>query len=125
MARLIKPRKDIPKMAKEICNTMLADLEKAKRPTIQAIKCSLDNSIYDPKVGYLTPGKKKVTTELNVSSVQKLARTVFMLEVMLNNVAMGTVNSTREFYYIAKGLVKSDDHLKPIDFASSKATDEL
>jgi DNA topoisomerase-6 subunit A len=125
MSSLRKTQKNIPKLAKDLCDGMLTDLEKAKRPMIQAIKCSLDNSIYDPKVGFLTPGKKKVTTELNVSSVQKLARTVFMLEIMLNNVEMGTVNSTREFYYMAKGLIKSDKYLLPIDFEDQIESDAI
>ena len=71
-------KKDIPQEAKKLCESMLSDLEKAKRPVLHAVKCSLDNSIYDPKVGFLTPGDKVVKTELNVSSVQKMARTVFV-----------------------------------------------
>ena len=57
---------------------MLKDLEKAKRPVLSAIKCSLDNSDYDSRKGYLTPSGKMVATELNASSVQKMARTVFL-----------------------------------------------
>ena len=57
---------------------MLKDLEKAKRPVLTAIKCSLDNSFYNPRKGYLTPGDKRVRTELNVSSVQKMARNGFL-----------------------------------------------
>ena len=125
MARLRHSQKDIPKIARTLCDNMLKDLEGAKRPTLEAIKCSLDNAIYDPKVGFLTPGKKKVTTELNVSSVQKLARTVFMLDMMLNNVEIGSVNSTREFYYMAKGLVKNDPHLQPIDFDDQIESDSI
>ncbi len=125
MAKQIVPRKDVIKIARQMCDGMLRDLEKAQRPTIDAIKCSLDNSIYDTKLGYLVAGKKRVTTELNVSSVQKMARTVFMLDIMLNNVEMGTVNSTREFYYIAKGLVKSDPHLKPIDYDDQIESDAI
>ena len=73
MIRIRELTKDIPKEARIICDQMLKDLENAKRPTIEAIKCSLDNSYYNPKVGFLTPGDKVVTTELNVSSVQKMA----------------------------------------------------
>ena len=86
MAKLIKIRdskKDIPKISKQICDKMLSELEKAKRPMLEAIRCSLDNSIYNPKVGYFTPAGKMVKTELNVSSVQKLARSVFMLDILL------------------------------------------
>ena len=42
---------DIPKLSRELCNKMLADLENARRPVLEAIKCSLDNSRYNPKVG--------------------------------------------------------------------------
>ena len=38
MARLRQSKKDIPKMSKDLCDGMLLDLEKAKRPTIQATK---------------------------------------------------------------------------------------
>ena len=68
---------DIPKEARMLADKMLSDLEKSKRPMLEAVKASLDNAFYNPKVGYLTPGDKVVRTELNVSSVQKLARVVF------------------------------------------------
>ncbi len=123
--RIRELTKDIPKVAKDLCNTMLLDLEKAKRPVLEAVKCSLDNSEYNPKVGYLTPAGKKVRTELNVSSVQKMARTIFMLEILLNNLKVGAVNTKRELYYIAKGLVKSTGHLKPLDFDDQPESDAI
>src|SRR5690606_24604752 len=104
---------------------MLKDLEEAKRPVLEAVKCSLDNSIYNPKVGYLTPGEKRVQTELNVSSVQKMARTVFLLDVMLNNLRTGAVNTKRELYYISKGFVKGDNRLKPLDFDDQIESDAI
>lgn len=116
---------NIPLEAKKLCEQMLKDLERAKKPTLQAVKCSLDNAFYNPKVGYLTPGKKMVTTELNVSSVQKLARTVFMLEMLLSNLKTGAVNTKRELYYMAKGFVKSDKHLKPLDFEEQTESDAV
>ncbi len=122
---LRKSSKDIPKIANKICDDMLKDLEHAKRPLLEAVKCSLDNSFYDPKVGYLTPGKKKVATELNVSSVQKMARTVFFLDILLNNIRTGGVNTKRELYYMAKGLIKSDSHLKPLDFDDQPESDAI
>lgn len=67
----IKDTKSIKKIAMGLCQQILDDLIKAKRPILQATKCSLDNSIYSTKLGYLTPGSKKITTELNVSSVKK------------------------------------------------------
>jgi DNA topoisomerase-6 subunit A len=115
----------IPKISKDLCNKMLADLENARRPILEAIKCSLDNSNYSPKVGYLTPGDKKVRTELNVSSVQKMSRAIFLLEVLLRNIDTGAVNTKRELYYIAKGEVKHDPHLKPLDFQDQSESDSV
>ncbi len=120
-----RKKKDIPKMAKELCEGMLSNLEKGKKPVLHAVKCSLDNSIYDPKKGYFTPGEKLVRTELNVSSVQKLARTVFLMDIMLNNLETGAVNTKREIYYIAKGMVKSDNFYKPIDFNDQPDSDGI
>ena len=40
---LKKSNKDIPKMAREICDQMLRQLEKAQRPALEVIKCALDN----------------------------------------------------------------------------------
>lgn len=128
MAKPIRIRelnKDIQKEAKQLCEMMLSDLEKAKRPVLEAVKCSLDNSFYSPKVGFLTPGEKVVKTELNVSSVQKMARTIFMLEVMLGNLRSGAVNTKRELYYISKGLVKSNPGYKPLDFDDQPESDSV
>ena len=123
--RIRKLTKDIPKEAKLLCETMLQELEGANRPVLEAVKCSLDNSLYNPKVGYLTPGDKRVRTELNVSSVQKMARVIFMLERLLNNIDTGAVNTKREMYYIAKGEVKSNARLKPLDFGDQDESDSI
>lgn len=128
MARLIAIRElkiDIPKEAKILAEKMLKDLENSKRPVLEAVKTSLDNSFYNPKVGYLTPGDKMVRTELNVSSVQKLARVVFMLEILLRNLEVGTVNTKRELYYVAKGLIKGNTRLKPLDFEDQPESDAI
>ena len=128
MAKLIKIRDlkiDIPKEAVRLAEQMLKDLEMSKRPVLEAVKCSLDNSFYDPKVGFLTPGDKSVRTELNVSSVQKLARVVFMLEILLRNLDIGAVNTKRELYYIAKGLIKGTGQLKPLDFEDQDESDSI
>ena len=128
MAKLISIRDlkiDIPKEAKMMAEKMLSDLEKSKRPVLEAVKTSLDNSFYNAKVGYLTPGDKKVKTELNVSSVQKLARVVFMLEILLRNLEIGSVNTKRELYYICKGLIKGGKNLKPLDFDSQDESDSI
>jgi len=117
--------KEVPKITKEICLRMLADLERAKRPLLTATKCSLDNSIYDHKVGYLAPGQKTVKTELNVGSVQKMSRAVFMLEILLRNLENGSVNTKRELYYISKGEIKHNPELKPLDFADQDESDSI
>lgn len=128
MAKPIRIRelnKDIGKEAKVLCERMLADLESAKRPVLEAVKCALDNSIYNAKVGFLTPGDKRVKTELNVSSVQKMARTIFMLEILLGNLKSGAVNTKRELYYISKGMVKSNPGNKPLDFDDQPESDAI
>jgi len=116
---------DIPKLSKELCNMLLTDLEKARRPVLMATKCSLDNSRYNHKLGYLTPGPKKVRTELNVSSVKKMSRAVFFLEILLRNIETGAVNTKRELYYIAKGEIKHNPALKPLDFADQDESDSI
>lgn len=115
----------IPKLSKELCNMLLSDLEAAKRPVLEAVKCSLDNSNYSPKLGYLTPGNKMVRTELNVSSVQKMSRAVFLLEILLRNLETGAINTKRELYYIAKGEVKHNPSLKPLDFQDQSESDSI
>ena len=128
MSKLIKVRDlkiDIPKEAHILAEKMLKDLESSKRPVLEAVKCSLDNSFYNPKVGYLTPGDKIVRTELNVSSVQKLARVVFMLEILLRNLEIGAVNTKRELYYVSKGLIKGNGKLKPLDFEDQDESDSI
>jgi DNA topoisomerase-6 subunit A len=123
--RIRKLTKDIPKEARLLCDTMLTELENANRPVLEAIKCSLDNSLYNPKVGYLTPGDKKVRTELNVSSVQKMARVIFMLERLLVNLETGAVNTKRELYYIAKGVLKGNPRMKPLEFSDQDESDSI
>tara|TARA_B110001454_G_scaffold171291_1_gene162010 strand:- start:39590 stop:40759 length:1170 start_codon:yes stop_codon:yes gene_type:complete len=116
---------NIPKEAKALADQMLKDLENSKRPYLEAVKTSLDNSFYNSKVGYLTPGDKRVRTELNVSSVQKLARVVFMLEILVGNLNIGAVNTKRELYYMCKGLIKGDKHYKPLDFEDQVESDSI
>lgn len=115
---------NIPQMSKELCLRMMKDIEAARKPMLEATKCSLDNSIYDAKVGYLVPGDKKVTTELNVSSVKKMSRSLFILEIILQNLESGAVNNLREIYYIAKGLIKKNPLYKPLDFEDQSECDD-
>lgn len=116
-------QQELPKLSRELCSRLLADLERAKRPILYATKCSLDNANYNHKVGYLTPGSKKVATELNVSSVKKMSRAVFMLEILLSRIETAQVNTKRELYYIAKGYTKHDPKLKPLDFGDQDESD--
>lgn len=128
MAKLLSIRElkiDIPKEAQILAEKMLKDLENSKRPVLEAVKTSLDNCFYNAKTGYLTPGDKYVRTELNVSSVQKLARVVFMLEILLRNLKIGSVNTKRELYYICKGLIKGNSKLKPLDFEDQPESDAI
>jgi len=115
----------IPELSKTLCNRLLTDLENARRPVLEAIKCSLDNSKYSQSVGYLTPGNKVVRTELNVSSVQKMSRAIFILEILLRNIDTGAVNTKRELYYISKGEIKHNPSLKPLDFADQTESDSI
>ena len=110
-------------MSVDLCNEILSDLEEGKRPVIQATKCSLDNAIYKPGLGFLTPGPKKTKSELNVASVRKMSRAIFMLEMLLRNVNSGGVNTKRELYYMCKGLLKQKAHLKPLDFEEQNESD--
>lgn len=116
---------DIPAMSKALCLKMMKDIDSARKPYLEATKCSLDNAEYSAKVGYLVPGDKKVSTELNVSSVKKLSRSLFILEILLNNIESGAVNTKREIYYIAKGMVKGDPTYKPLDFQDQGECDEI
>ncbi|MBL7716459.1 MAG: DNA topoisomerase VI [Bdellovibrionales bacterium] len=122
---LMSSSDEIPKLSKDLCNRLLQDLERAKRPVLYATKCSLDNAIYNHKVGFFTPGSKKVATELNVSSVKKMSRAIFMLEILLRNLDTGAVNTKRELYYISKGEIKHNPDLKPLDFADQDESDEI
>lgn len=118
-------RGDIPTISKKMCLKMMKDIDAAIKPRIEATKTSLDNAIYDHKKGYFVPGDKKVLTELNVSSVKKMSRALFILEIILNNLETGAVNTKREIYYIAKGLVKSNPLYKALDFQDQGECDEI
>ena len=120
-----RPAKNIPKHSKDLCLGMLKDLQRKKSPILQAVKCSLDNSHYDPQKGYLIPKGKKVSSELNVSSVQKISRSLFLMDIMLGNLRSGAVNTKREIYYIAKGLIKSESFYKPLDFEDQSDSDSI
>ena len=119
-----KLQSEIPGLSKALCLKLLNDLERGKRPVLHATKCSLDNAVYNHKVGYFTPGGKKVATELNVSSVKKMSRAIFMLEILLRNIETGAVNTKRELYYMSKGETKGTPMLKPLDFQDQPESDE-
>lgn len=120
-----KSSKNIIKKSQDLCYKMLRDLQKKRSPVLQSIKCSLDNSSYDPKKGYLVPKDKKVSSELNISSVQKISRSLFLLDILLGNVKSGSVNTKREIYYIAKGIIKSKSFYKALDFDSQNDSDSI
>lgn len=113
----------LPELSRELCERLLSDLERARKPVIYATKCALDNANYNHKVGYLTPGDKKVATELNVSSVKKMSRAIFMLEILLRNIETGQVNMKRELYYMSKGYIKHNPAYKPLDFTEQAESD--
>lgn len=123
--RIAKKDDEIISLGKDLCEKMLADLERANRPILRATKCALDNSLYNPKLGFLTPGDKKVASELNVSSVKKMTRAIFMLELLLRNVEISNINTKRELYYVAKGVVKHDNKLRPLDFTDQSESDSV
>lgn len=123
--RIAKKDAEIITLGKDLCERMLSDLERAQRPVLKATKCSLDNSNYNPKIGYLTPGDKKVSSELNVSSVKKMTRAIFMLEMLLRNVEISNINTKRELYYVAKGLVKQEPKMRPLDFTDQSESDAV
>ena len=117
--------KEIIRQADSLCEGMLKSLERARSPILRSVKCSLDNSFYDAKKGYLVSKGKMVASELNVSSVQKITRTVFFLEILLKNLRSGSVNTKREIYYIAKGLIKGDTFYKPLDLEDQSDSDSV
>jgi DNA topoisomerase-6 subunit A len=123
--RVAKKDSEVISLGKDLCEKMLADLERAKRPVLSATKCSLDNSNYSNRVGFLTPGPKKVTSELNASSVKKMTRAIFMLEILLRNVEISNINTKRELYYVAKGLVKHDPKFRALDFQDQDESDSV
>lgn len=116
---------DVGTISKEMCEKLLGDLEASRRPVLNATKCALDNCLYNPKVGYLEAGDKMVATELNVSSVKKMSRTIFVLELILRNLEVGAVNTKRELYYISKGEIKHNRELKPLDFDDQDESDAI
>jgi len=120
-----KNNNEVKLRAIELCNNLFSAIEKGDRPFIEAIKCSLDNALYDPSVGFLQPMDKKIKTELNVSSVKKLARASFLLEILIRNLDSGSVNTKREIYYIAKGEIKHNNLLKSIDFSGQDESDAI
>ena len=60
----------VDKISKEMCERLLSDLERARRPVIRATKTSLDNTKYDHKVGYLTPLGKMVIEAVKFNQTQ-------------------------------------------------------
>ena len=122
---LSRPAKNIPLESRKLCQGMLKKLQQKKAPVLKAVKCSLDNAAYDPRKGWLVPKGKKVSSELNVSSVQKISRSLFLMDIMTGNLRSGAVNTKREIYYIAKGLIRSDKFYKALDFEDQSDSDTV
>jgi len=120
-----KQKFDVREMSGEMCEVLLKELERARRPVLEATKCSLDNCTYDAKIGYLVAGDKMVATELNVNSVKKMSRAIFVLELILRNLRVGAINTKRELYYISKGEIKHNKELKPLDFEDQNESDAI
>lgn len=120
-----KQKFEVSEVSLELCEGLLKELERARRPVLSATKCALDNCLYDSKIGYLVAGDKMVSTELNVNSVKKMSRSVFMLELILRNLRVGAINTKRELYYISKGEIKHNKQLKPLDFEDQNESDAI
>jgi DNA topoisomerase-6 subunit A len=48
-----------------------------------------------------------------------------MLEILLRNVEISNINTKRELYYVAKGLVKHESKLRPLDFQDQDESDSV
>lgn len=117
--------KDVIKALEDISRDIMDDLEAAKKPSITSTKESADNAIYDPKLGYFVAGDKKVSIELNASSIQKMSRMLFVAKILINNLKRGSVNTLREVYYISKGMIKNTPQYKPLDFNDQSECDSV
>jgi DNA topoisomerase VI subunit A len=54
-----------------------------------------------------------------------MARAIFFLEILLRNVRIKNVNTKRELYYVAKGLIKSNPALKALDIGEQSESDSV
>lgn len=116
---------DTIKIIQTVALKIMKDLEEAKKPFIEATKESGDNAIYDSKLGFFVPGDKKLTVSLDVGSIKKMTRMLFVAKILINNLQNGSVNSLREIYYRCKGAIKSNPSLKPIDFEDQSECDSV
>jgi DNA topoisomerase-6 subunit A len=116
---------DVIAILEKVVLQIMDDLEAAKKPVITSTKESVDNAIYDQKLGILVPGDKKNSIQLDVSSIKKMTRMLFVARILINNLKSGAVNSLREIYYISKGFFKSNPGLKPLDFDDQSECDSV
>jgi DNA topoisomerase-6 subunit A len=93
---------DVVGILNEVVLQIMDDLEAAKKPVITSTKESVDNAIYDQNLRILIPGDKKNTMQLDVSSIKKMTRMLFVARLLIRNLKSGAVNSLREIYYISK-----------------------
>lgn len=116
---------EVLKTLDKVTNQILSDLEKAKKPQILSTKESADNALYDPSLGYFIAGDKKISIELNVGSIKKMTRMLFVAKILKGLLETGTVATLRECYYICKGQIKSQPFLKPLDFTDQSECDAV
>ena len=116
---------DVIKALQKVCLHIMKDLEKGQKPLILSTKESADNAVYDQKVGFFVPGDKKLTIELNVSSIKKMTRMLYMAKILIRQLEKGEVATLRECYYIAKGNIKGTPSLKPMDFTDQAECDAV
>jgi DNA topoisomerase-6 subunit A len=114
---------DVVGILNEVVLQIMDDLEAAKKPVITSTKESVDNAIYDQNLRILIPGDKKNTMQLDVSSIKKMTRMLFVARLLIRNLKSGAVNSLREIYYISKGEIKNNKDLAPLDFADQSECD--
>lgn len=116
---------DVIGIMEKICLDMMSDIERSQKPKIESIKETADNAIYDPKLGFFVPGDKKNTVQLDAGSIKKMTRMLFVSRILIENLRNGSVNSLREIFYRAKGKVKSNSLLKPLDFEDQSECDAI
>jgi DNA topoisomerase-6 subunit A len=116
---------DVVGILEKVVLQIMDDLDHAKKPVIQSTKEAMDNAVYDKQLGILIPGDKMNSVQLDVSSIKKMTRMLFVARILINNLKSGAVNSAREIYYISKGFIKNNKSLAPLDFKDQSECDAV